>query len=99
MTVSLFERFTDMVGIIADESVRKQVEILAAQATGYVWGRQDAGESARDTGYSADFGYAYGIHAAEYALGLSSSRRNIQDAFNRFKAGEDFSTMRAPAAL
>jgi len=34
-------------------------DIARAEALGYVWGRQDAGESERDTGYSWWFAEAY----------------------------------------
>lgn len=67
-------------------SDERTVDFFRGQATAYVWGRQDAGEDARDTGYSIDFGYAYGIHAARYALGEIGCRTNFERAFREFKS-------------
>lgn len=61
------------------------VDIARAQATAYVWGRQDAGESLRDTGYSIDFGEAYAEHVRQYNEGKIGMRMNIQSAFNNWR--------------
>lgn len=75
----------------AKESLSKraqlEVEMLQAQATAYVWGRQDAGEDPNDTGYSIDFGRTYAMHSCWHESGQLCYRRNIQDAFLRFRAG------------
>lgn len=63
----------------------REVNELTAQAIAYVWGYQDA-SGGRDTDESWQFGNAYGIHAARFALELSSSRRSIQDAFRNWRA-------------
>jgi len=57
-----------------------------AQAVGYVWGWQDAGGSPKDTQVSTDFGYAYGIHCALYALERQGYRQNIAKAFEQWCA-------------
>lgn len=67
---------------------RIDVEILEAQAVSYVWGRQDAGESVRDTGWSTDFGHAYGLHAARFAASEICYRMNIERAFLRWREGK-----------
>lgn len=67
---------------------RETVTILESQAVSYVWGRQDAGESARDTGYSIEFGRAYGMHAARYEAQKVCYRNNIQTAFERWSKGQ-----------
>lgn len=61
------------------------VEVAQAQATGYVWGRQDAGESGRDTGYSLDFGKAYGAAKLEYVTERRFMLPPIQAAFNEWR--------------
>lgn len=61
------------------------VEVARAQATGYVWGRQDAGESGRDTGYSLDFGEAYAAVKRAYVTEQRHSCPPIQSAFNEWR--------------
>lgn len=61
------------------------VDSLRQQAISYVWGWQDGRGDEKDTDVSIRFGTAYGIHAAEYALGRRGSRRNIGDAFKQWQ--------------
>lgn len=70
-------------------SERRQiaVEIAQAQAISYVWGRQDAGEDMKDTGFSIDFGRAYALHVCWYESQQICYRRNIESAFLRFRDG------------
>jgi hypothetical protein len=69
------------------ETERTNVECLRAQSIGYVWGRQDAGESPKDTGASTDFGYVYGLHCARYSRGVSGFRKTVRDVFEAWVAG------------
>lgn len=64
---------------------RRAVEDATAQATAYVWGRQDAGESARDTGYSIDFGAAYGRRRHLYECQATGFMPNIASAFEQWR--------------
>lgn len=58
----------------------RHAEMSRAQAMAYVWGRQDAGESARDTGYSGVFGAVYAV--ADYITnGYADS---IQSAYHEW---------------
>ena len=43
---------------LSPAGLERKIDIAGAQATSYVWGRQDAGE-AGSTGYSLDFGRHY----------------------------------------
>jgi hypothetical protein len=64
--------------------------LLQAQAMAYVWGFQDgADKGAKDTGYSIDFGRAYGVYAAEYAAGERHCLHNIADAFTAWNTTGD----------
>jgi hypothetical protein len=63
---------------------RRDVDQLHGQAIAYVWGWQDAGGAPKDTQVSTEFGYAYGIHAARFAVGVVSFRPSIQDAYQRW---------------
>jgi hypothetical protein len=76
------------------ERSRTTVDTLRAQATAYVWGRQDAGEGDRDTGISHEFADVYGRHAAAFTLELVGFRRNIQDAYDRWRSGGDLNILR-----
>lgn len=58
-----------------------RVNTAQAQATAYVWGRQDAGESAHDTGYSIDFGNVYAARMKKYVTEGTHFMPNIQAAF------------------
>lgn len=63
------------------------VEYARGQATAYVWGRQDAGESVKDTGYSVEFGEAYAERKRKYetpnnGVGMMP---NIQAAFEEWR--------------
>lgn len=61
------------------------VEIARAQAAAYVWGRQDAGESNRDTGYSLDFGNAYAERKRAYLEGSTGYLPNLETAYLDWK--------------
>ena len=65
--------------LTTDEATR--VNVAKAQATAYVWGRQDAGESDRDTGYSIDFGNAYAERVRLFVTEGTHFLPNIQSAF------------------
>lgn len=66
-----------------------QVEIARAQATAYVWGRQDAGESNRDTGFSLDFGRYYADLKRDYLEGKPGHLPNIQGAYEKWHSERD----------
>lgn len=55
-------------------------------AAAYVWGRQDAGDSPRDTGYSIDFANWYADMAADYEAGRIGMLPSIQEAYGRWVA-------------
>jgi hypothetical protein len=67
------------------ESEKWRVEIATAQATSYVWGRQDAGESEHDTGYSVEFGRVYGNHVRAYLREQIGVKYNIASAFDLWR--------------
>lgn len=64
-------------GFPFSERPESRAEALArVSAMAYVWGRQDAGESARDTGYSDTFGRVYALTqrvTGGYAMPLQSA--------------------------
>lgn len=68
------------------------VEIARAHAAGYVWGRQDAGESGHDTGYSIAFGDAYAQAEKEYLAGDRGMMPCIERAFNEWRATGQITT-------
>jgi hypothetical protein len=53
-----------------------------AQAIGYVWGRQDAGDGAYDSNAAWYFGQAYRERKRAYLAEESSWMPNIRDAFD-----------------
>jgi hypothetical protein len=59
----------------------QSVQIARAQAAAYVWGRQDAGDSAKDTGYSLDFGNWYADRKRAYLEEKTHFLPSIQDAY------------------
>jgi hypothetical protein len=68
-------------GVIGTARAR-HAEMARGQAMAYIWGRQDAGESARDTGYSGVFGAVYAV--ADYLTnGYADS---IQSAYHEWHA-------------
>ncbi len=82
-TVSLVkDGFTVLASLMERLPEYKRVEVrdLHSKAIGYVWGFQDA-RNERSTDLSWDFGHAYAIHAAYFALGEKGSRMPIQEAF------------------
>jgi hypothetical protein len=75
---------------LSQTGLATKVEIAGAQATAYVWGRQDAGESAHDTRYSLDFGKYYaektrGFYGGTDGPGLS----NIEGEYLRWRAAQE----------
>ena len=66
-------------------STEQVIEIAKCQATAYVWGRQDAGESSRDTGYSLDFGQHYAELKRSYLEGKSGYLPSIETAFTKWR--------------
>jgi hypothetical protein len=67
-----------------DARINRDVELAAYQATGYVWGRQDAGESTKDTLRSIEFGRAYGARKRAYLEERAWFMPNIRDAFEEW---------------
>lgn len=63
----------------------RQAEIARAQGVAYVWGRQDAGESPRDTGYSVAFGEAYGEHVRAFEEGRTHFRMCHERFFEEWR--------------
>lgn len=78
-----------LMGLRARMTEAQQTEVLRMQyqAIGYVWGWQDAGRDDKDTSASWQFGIAFAIHCAEYALELSAYRTNIADAYRKYRTG------------
>lgn len=54
----------------------------------YVWGRQDAGESAHDTDAAIAFGAAYGRHTYRYRIGHHYCTTNIARAYDAWRTGD-----------
>lgn len=75
---------------------RHTLDIARAQATAYVWGRQDAGESDRDTGYSLDFGHYYAARKAAYLQGETGYMPNMETAYLDWRQEQEADTA-APA--
>jgi len=65
--------------------IMTDVEIAQAQAASYVWGRQDAGESASDTGYSIEFAAAFAERRRQYDAGESGFMPNLERAFTMWR--------------
>lgn len=63
------------------QDIERALEIARAAACAYVWGRQDAGESSRDTGYSMEFGEHYAARKRAYLTGESGYLPNIETCF------------------
>ena len=61
------------------------VEVARAQAAAYVWGRQDAGESGRDTGYPIAFGEAFTKRKRAYLEEKTCLLPNIERAFTKWR--------------
>jgi len=57
-----------------------------AMGMAYVWGRQDAGESERDTGFSIHFGEAYALRAEAYNTERTWSMIPLQSAWDEWQA-------------
>lgn len=62
--------------------------IAEHKAMTYVWGRQDAGESERDTDVAIAFGAAYGRHAYRYRIGDHHCMNNIAWAYDAWRTGD-----------
>jgi hypothetical protein len=69
----------------ADSRHAHALDIARAQAAGYVWGRQDAGESDRDTGYSIDFANWYAEQKRAYLEEETHSLPNLQSAYEEWR--------------
>lgn len=74
---------------------RMTVETLRDNATGYVWGHEDAsGQRVREA-YGRvvqgdwDFPIMYATYACLYELGQLTHRQPIQDAYRAFRASRD----------
>jgi hypothetical protein len=57
------------------------VDIARATGAAYVWGRQDAGESPRDTGYSITFAEHFAELKAAFLREETSMMPNVETAF------------------
>ena len=80
---SAYVRYNDAIDLVPARE-RATVDRLCSQAVAYVWGFQDAGGAIRDTERSTEFGYAYGVVAARFALG-TGGRPPIQDAWSSWQ--------------
>jgi hypothetical protein len=70
----------DLTAGLAEEK-RKGIETAYAQAMAYVWGRQDAGESTKDTAYSLAFAAAFATRKHAYLTEQVWTMPNLHDAF------------------
>lgn len=61
------------------------VNAAYSQAAAYVWGRQDAGESSRDTGYSMDFAAAFARRRHMYETEVTCFMPNLERAFEQWR--------------
>lgn len=84
--MSEYETFNALMASLPTDR-RVDVARLQSQAMAYVWGREDAGEARRGDNASWDFCYAYGAHAAEYALERRGSRWSIRHAWDVWSTG------------
>jgi hypothetical protein len=64
-----------------DSRHKHALDIARAQAAAYVWGRQDAGESDRDTGYSIDFANWWAARKLAYLEQQAHFLPNLESAF------------------
>lgn len=64
---------------------RESARIAHAQACAYVWGRQDAGESGKDTGYSLDFADAFRARRRLYDDEKVCFMPNLESAFKEWR--------------
>jgi hypothetical protein len=60
-------------------------QIAHAQAAAYVWGRQDAGQSSRDTGDSLAFAEVYEQRRRDFGQGRSAFMPSLQPAFQEWR--------------
>lgn len=63
-----------------------RTEEARGQAAAYVWGRQDAGEGARDTGFSWLFANAYAMRQEAYNTQATWHMIPLQDAWREWHA-------------
>jgi hypothetical protein len=61
------------------------VDIARATAAAYVWGRQDAGESGKDTGYSLEFADYFAAMKAAYLREERHMLPSVGDAFTEWR--------------
>jgi hypothetical protein len=66
---------------MSTEQHKHQLDIARAQGSAYVWGRQDAGESPRDTGYSIDFANWYADRKRAYLEEQTGFLPSLQDCY------------------
>lgn len=87
--VTLYTRFAEAYRELTNDIDRREVTNLQQLATGYAWGYQDACGT-KDTTAAQDFSYAYGEHAAHYALERTAFRRNVPDCYKLWVEGKPF---------
>ena len=68
------------------EDLDRKVELARAQAAAYVWGRQDAGESAKDTGYSIDFGNHWAEVTLAFYTGETGSKPSMELGYRAWRS-------------
>lgn len=71
------------------DSQRLEVDTLMAQAIGYVWGRQDAGDqrSVIEADGSLAFGHVYAHHAIDFETHAIFMRRSIPHGYELWLSG------------
>jgi hypothetical protein len=80
----LYGEFQDVRASIRSESGARSVDTDLAQAMGYAWGRQDAGDGPKDSAAAWRFAYAYGLHTAWYRAEWRGSRAPLVDAWREW---------------
>lgn len=71
------------------QRVQKVCDMLRANATGYVWGLQDAGSASahiREIPVEWEFPKAYREHCEAYELEHTFSRMSVRDAWESWRA-------------
>jgi hypothetical protein len=71
-------------------------QIAHAQAAAYVWGRQDAGQNARDTGDSLAFAAAFEERRRAFDQGRSVFMPSLQSAFREWRETGEIALRHTP---
>lgn len=68
------------------KDIEARVELAGSYAMTYVWGRQDAGESPRDSGEASRFSTDYAQHVRDYHEERRHSMLSLRNAYELWRA-------------